>query len=140
MARFSEHFPASPEALAEIMGPVQAFLTRSGVTDRIQHHAQLMIEEITLNAIDHGKTSAKDALTLKLAIESDWLTIEIRDQGEPFDPTRHAPPDTTLSLEERPIGGLGVFLTQTLADELVYRRENNQNCLVIRKRLTTTDA
>jgi serine/threonine-protein kinase RsbW len=140
MASLSEHFPATPEALTKVMAPVQAFLLQAGVPDPIQHHAQLMIEEIGLNAIDHGKSSAEDAIHLTLSIESDWLTIEIRDHGEPFDPTQHEPPDTTLSLEERSIGGLGVYLTQTLADELAYRRENNQNCLVIRKRITAAGA
>lgn len=140
MAHFSESLPATPEALARVMGPVQAFLTKAGVADLIQHHAQLMIEEIALNAIDHGNSLAEDVIDLQLSIQSDWLTIEIRDPGEPFDPTQHASPDTTLSLEDRPIGGLGVFLTQTLADELTYRRENNQNCLVIRKRLTAAGA
>lgn len=140
MVQFSESIPATPDALKKVMAPVQAFLAKAGVEDLIQHHAQLMIEEIALNAIDHGNSLAEDVIDLRLSIDSDCLTIEIRDQGEPFDPTQHASPDTTLSLEDRPIGGLGIFLTQTLADELAYRRENNQNCLVIRKRLTTAGA
>ena len=120
------------------MEPIQGFLQEEGVSSQIQHHAQLMIEETVLNALHHGGAKTEEAIDLQLLIEPGWLTIKIRDPGKPFDPTQHEPPDTTLSIEERPIGGLGVYLTQTLADELLYQRENNQNCLTIRKRLAET--
>jgi len=62
----------------------------------------------------------------------DALTIEMVDDGKPFDPLTDAPvPDVNAPMEERPIGGLGVFLVRKLMDELTYRREEGRNHLTL---------
>lgn len=57
------------------------------------------------------------------------LSVEVKDQGIEFDPLAAAPPDLTLDLARRPIGGLGVFLLRTFASSLSYRREQGWNRL-----------
>jgi serine/threonine-protein kinase RsbW len=60
---------------------------------------------------------------------SEGLVIEIRDTGKAFDMQSLAPPDLTSNIEDRDIGGLGVFLIRKVADESHYVRQNDQNIL-----------
>ena len=64
------------------------------------------------------------------------LKFVISDNGMPFDPTAKAEVDTTLSVEERPIGGLGIHLVRKLMDSINYERTCNKNVLTLRKKLS----
>ena len=64
------------------------------------------------------------------------ITIEFRDRGYPFDPLAKRDPDVTLSAEKRQVGGLGIFMVKKTMDEVSYRRENGENILTIRKKLS----
>ena len=68
--------------------------------------------------------------------EDQCLYIRIMDNGVPFDPTEAAEVDTSLSAEERPIGGLGIHLMRELMDSLNYEREDGLNILTLKKKLT----
>ena len=92
----------------------------------------LVLEELVLNVIDYGFDDGKDDhdLVIVLTSEDDALTIELTDDGLPFDPTKDSQtPDVNAPLEDRPIGGLGVYLVQTMMDEMHYRREDDKNHL-----------
>ena len=60
-------------------------------------------------------------------------TILLRDKGASFDPTQVDEVDVTLSLEERPIGGLGIFLIRSIMNEISYQRIDNENHLIMKK-------
>jgi len=62
--------------------------------------------------------------------------ITFRDSGVPFDPLQKEEPDTTLTAEEREIGGLGIFLVRKTMDAMEYRREDGFNVLTIRKKIS----
>ena len=62
------------------------------------------------------------------------VSITFIDHGIPYDPLKKADPDVTLSAEERNIGGLGVFLTKKLTDDVRYEYRNGQNILTMTKR------
>jgi len=63
------------------------------------------------------------------------IEVEIEDDGRPFNPLEAAPPDVNAPVEERPIGGLGIYLVRRVMDDLEYRRQQGKNVLVMRKRL-----
>ncbi len=63
------------------------------------------------------------------------LVITLKDGGRPFNPLQHEEPDLSLPAEERPVGGLGIFLTQRMADAVSYARENGCNILTLTKHL-----
>ena len=63
------------------------------------------------------------------------VTITFIDRGIPYDPLKKEDPDITLSANERSIGGLGIFLTKKIADNISYEYKNGQNILKIRKSL-----
>ena len=61
------------------------------------------------------------------------LTLRIRDDGIPFDPTKVKLPDVSQPAGERPVGGLGILLISKLMDHMDYARINNQNVLTLTK-------
>ena len=63
------------------------------------------------------------------------LKFTIIDSGMPFDPTVRAEVDTTLSAEDRPIGGLGIHLVRKIMDSINYERVDSLNVLTLRKKL-----
>lgn len=92
--------------------------------------ANLILEELVLNTLTHGDTSGLTEIDLELESQDNALAIRLSDDGSPFNPLTDAPePDVTLPLNERPIGGLGVYLVRTMGEELEYRRENDRNHL-----------
>ena len=61
------------------------------------------------------------------------LGVTISDDGRPFNPFEGAPPDTELSVDDRPIGGLGVHLVQNVMDEVAYERHGTKNVVTLVK-------
>lgn len=98
----------------------------------------LVLEEAVSNIIFYAYVGqdVKDAVDISLLLEGGMLTVVVKDHGVPFDPTAKEDPDITLSAEERPIGGLGIFLIKKIMDEVSYRREDGQNVFIMKKRIT----
>lgn len=98
----------------------------------------LVLEEAVSNIIFYAYVGqdVKDAVDISLLLEGGMLTVIVKDHGIPFDPTAKEDPDITLSAEERPIGGLGIFLIKKIMDEVSYRREDGQNVFIMKKRIT----
>ena len=75
-------------------------------------------------------------IEIRLSPQDGTLTIEFIDQAPPFDPLSEMPvPDTSAGIEQRPIGGLGVFLVQEMMDENQYAREDSHNWLTLVTRM-----
>jgi serine/threonine-protein kinase RsbW len=68
-------------------------------------------------------------------VENGHISLEFRDDGAAFDPTKQTGPDTELSIEERDIGGLGLHLVKSLMDKMEYEREGDYNVLKITKKI-----
>ena len=68
-----------------------------------------------------------------MAVSLVWVVAVVSDDGIAFDPLEVPPPDLESSLEDRPVGGLGVHFMLTLMDEVTYRREGDRNVLTMRK-------
>lgn len=98
---------------------------------------KLVVEEMGLNIIDHGYGSDESKeLEFRLTAAADAVTMEFIDEARPFDPLTETPrPDTDAGIEERDIGGLGVYLVREMVDEVRYAREGNRNRLTLIIRL-----
>ena len=99
---------------------------------------ELSIEEAVENVVQYayeGGIGWLEAGT-KLDDKSLVLTIELRDAGVPFNPLEKDDPDITLSADERPVGGLGIFLCKSMMDSISYRYEDGNNVLVMKKQIT----
>jgi serine/threonine-protein kinase RsbW len=135
MTTFSTKIPPTPTALPALMHMLLASVSLDGLDEVARHHLQLIVEEMVVNVIDHGQLSTDDYIDLQLRREQGDLVIEMRDRGLAFDPTRPPAADTTSGLEDRPIGGLGVHLVQTLCDDIRYQRQHDENQTIIRLRV-----
>lgn len=88
---------------------------------------QLALDELLSNIVRHGYAGAEGKITLTFAQTGDEVSISILDSARPFDPRKAPAPDTTSPLESRRPGGLGVFLAESLLDELSYERRGDKN-------------
>lgn len=106
----------------------------------VEASLNLVLEEAVVNVIQYAYPEGEEGT---LTIEVEWkaeeniLQFTLSDGGNPFDPTAVPDADTSLSVEERPIGGLGIFLIRQMMDCVEYRYYNNRNTLVMQKRITT---
>lgn len=93
----------------------------------------LVLDELWVNVVHYS--GATGEVEVSLDTDADEVRLEIADDGRPFDPLSEAvEPDLDAALEERPIGGLGIFLVREMMDELHYRREDGKNRLAMVKR------
>lgn len=97
----------------------------------------LVCEELVVNVVSYAYADEAEGY-LKIQIEKADGTITIRfiDGGVAFNPLEREMPDVSLSMEERQIGGLGIFLTVQMMDEVQYERINNENVVTIKKRIS----
>ena len=114
-------------ALAEFVGPHH-------VPPAVVLEVSLAVEEIVTNVISHGLAGDCDQLiTVRFSWEAGVMTVEVEDEGQPFDPLQVAAPDITRPLDEREVGGLGVHLVRSVMDDVAYSRRNGRNVVLMKK-------
>lgn len=97
----------------------------------------LAMEELATNTINFGYTDNEEHLIgVELNIESDRLVVQYVDDGVYFNPLDVQEPDTSLPVEERPTGGLGILLLRKIADSMTYVREHEKNLVTIHKSIS----
>ncbi len=107
-----------------------------GLDERMCMRLNLALEEAVTNVILYAYSDEKNKdITIRMETNDNRLKITLIDSGIAFDPTAKATPDTTLPLNERPIGGLGIHLIKQLMTEVTYSREENKNILTMIKEL-----
>jgi len=96
---------------------------------------EVALEEVCMNVIMHGTraSGSPPELSVSLSLEGDAVIMVIEDDGVAFDPLVVAAPDIDTPLEEREIGGLGVFLVRELMDDVSYAHTGTHNRLTMRK-------
>ena len=96
----------------------------------------LAMEEAVVNVMDYAYPEGTTGeVSIEAIADDTQLHFVISDSGKPFDPTAKADVDTTLSAEERPIGGLGIHLIRQIMDNVSYERKDEKNFLKLSKTL-----
>lgn len=123
-------FPGTLDSLELIRKYVKDAAAKAGLEKKATYRLCLAVDEIAANSVIHGYDEAglQGVLKVRAEIDDASLKIFLEDEGHPFDP-RHAPlPDhKDLPIEERPIGGLGVYLTLKGIDVFDYERDGKWN-------------
>lgn len=103
----------------------------------LRFNIQLSIEEAVENVVQYAYQGGIGWLEVQTSLNENnlVLTVELRDAGTPFNPLEKPDPDITLSIEDRPVGGLGIFLCKQLMNEVSYRYEDGCNILTMKKKL-----
>jgi serine/threonine-protein kinase RsbW len=97
----------------------------------------LAVDELATNSTLHGYRGRSGDIELKMSRTGADLEIVLRDRATAFDPTQVPPPDMSLPLEDRPVGGLGLHLVRHMVDELRYRArpEGGNEIVLVKKRV-----
>ena len=100
-----------------------------------QLQLRLAVEEVFVNIASYAYSEPGGFVTIRRSGGEgpEGLTLTFIDGGVPYDPLQRPDPDLTLTAEERPIGGLGVFLVKKIVDEAHYKYEDGKNILTVRK-------
>ncbi len=116
---------------------IEQSLELLNIPQTLEYTINLVIEEAFSNIVFYAyEPGQKGKIDISLDVEGEYVVIELKDQGKPFDPTAMDSPDTTLPAEQRQIGGLGVFLMKKMTDQVSYNRDNLTNKLTIKKKIT----
>ncbi len=112
---------------------VAEFAERHHLSSKVLFNLNLALEEILTNVISYGyDDNDEHQIIVRLFLEQGQLTVEVEDDGRPFNPLEAPEPDLNKSLEERSVGGLGIHFVRKLMDNLEYRRQEGRNLFLIR--------
>lgn len=126
--------------LERLSSVVEEFGKRHGVPTTALFDLHLALDEILTNVVSYGYDDQDEhEIIVRLAFAGDGnaprIEVEVEDDGRPFNPLETAPPDVNTSVEDRPIGGLGIYLVRRVMEDLEYRRQRGKNVFVMRKTL-----
>ena len=129
---------AAVENLPEVLAFAGSHLEKTSCSPKIRMQIDIAVEELFVNIARYayGPEGGDVKVTLWIDKDPESLRLEFRDSGKPFDPTEREAPDVTLSAEDRKIGGLGIFMARKYMDDMYYRREDGENILTIRRKLS----
>lgn len=98
---------------------------------------RLALEEVLMNVITHGSDGTRvPRVRIRFGQTGERFVMEIADDGIAFDPLDAPEPDLEADLDDRPIGGLGVYLVRQLMDSVNYHHEGGRNVLTVSKAIT----
>ena len=98
-------------------------------------HLLIAADEIFTNIVSYAYSGVPGPVEVSAEQDGQMFRLTFADAGKPFDPLQAADPDIKSRPEERPIGGLGIFVVKKLMDQVEYRRENDRNILTLTKRI-----
>ena len=119
---------------------VKNVASRLNLDSSLTSQLMLAVEEAVVNVMSYAyPLGTTGDIHVQARATEQSLKFIISDQGKAFDPTLRGTADTTLSAEERPIGGLGILLVQQLMDSINYERADGKNVLTMKKMLTKNE-
>ena len=127
------------EAVVDNLNAVNLFVHKSieqfEISKRTLMQLDLVVEEIFVNIANYAYAPNTGLVKILLNMETEPLSISLTfiDSGIPYNPLEQSDPDISLSIDDRQIGGLGIFLTKNFVDDISYQFVNGQNVLRITK-------
>lgn len=127
---------ADMASLAALLDSIESFGQCQAWPVDVISKLRLVVEEAVINVIAYGSPGqAAPKLEIGLEQEGSQLKLTIADNGIAFDPLRVTPPNLDAGLEEREVGGLGIYLILQLMDSVSYQRDGVWNRLLMSKSL-----
>lgn len=125
--------PASLEKLKDFQAFVLGWAKDFGLPAEVGGKLELVMEELAVNVINYAYPDGRGDLEIQCLLDENGgkrrFCVKLKDWGAPFDPLNRDTPDTEQDIEERPVGGLGIFLVREMSDSLDYEREGDANVL-----------
>ncbi len=125
---------ADVKRLDEVIDFVNGHLEEWGCPLREQMRIDVAVEEVYVNVAHYAYEEGKgDVSILFKRASENAMSITFIDKGIPYDPLKKEDPDVTLPVDKRPIGGLGIYMVKSIADEIFYERRDDKNVLMFTK-------
>lgn len=120
--------------IEKLCDAVKKFCEENKIPEQKYHDIIMILDELVTNVIKYAYPGKKGTCSVKLLYyeENEKVFIEIKDSGVAFDPLSRFDPDVESSIEERGMGGLGIFIVKQLSDSIEYARIQDKNQLVIK--------
>jgi serine/threonine-protein kinase RsbW len=127
---------AHPGGVGEVNAAFGEFAEAHALPVSVRRSVNVALDELLANAFSHGRPGRDPcSVTVEVELDQERVTVIFTDDGTPFDPFGRDAPDTTLSVEDRPIGGIGIHLVGELMDQVSYQRREGHNVVVLVKQL-----
>ena len=126
---------ADTAELDNVLSFADAILEELGCSVKAQMQIDIAIEEIFVNIAHdaYPESEGEAVISVEPGENGSSVTITFEDEGIQYDPLKNEDPDITLSAEDRPIGGLGIFMVKKSMDEVSYEYKDGKNRLTIKK-------
>jgi sigma-B regulation protein RsbU (phosphoserine phosphatase) len=122
--------------LPRLAAEVARFGREHDLAEEVVSDLTLALEEAVSNVIRHGYGERQDGpISVAFQTSGESIVVTVEDASVGFDPMKHPDPDLTVSVETRPVGGMGVYLIKRLMDEVDYRVDAGRNVLTLTKRI-----
>lgn len=128
---------ATVESIPEVTAFVDGQLEALDCPIKAQMQIDIAIDELFSNIAHYAYHPGVGPATVRVEVVEDPMAVVITfiDEGVPYDPLSTEDPDTSLSAEERQIGGLGIYMVKKSMDEVVYEYKEGRNILRIKKNI-----
>jgi len=128
--------PNDIETIPQLNEFIDGFCEERGIDFDITMRLNLAIEEAVVNVMNYAYPEGTVGyVDIDVEADDNYVTFVISDTGKPFDPTQKDEANIALSVEERPIGGLGIHLVRRMMDEISYQYADHKNILTLRKKI-----
>ena len=126
--------------IARVAAQIDEFCASQDLTSEVAFAVNLALDEILTNTISYGYDDEPHRIEITVRPEAEALVIVIVDDSAAFDLSNAPPPDIETPLEDRPLGGLGLFLVHQMMDSVEYRREEERNIVTLKKNKTAAQS
>lgn len=124
------------QQISKLADFVDAIAEEASIDPSLAMSLNLALEEAVTNVVMYAYPAGEEGdVDIVAELSEGTLLFTISDKGIPFDPTKKEDADITLGVEERQIGGLGIFLVRQLMDTVEYERKDGYNILTMKKKL-----
>ena len=128
-------FTADDDTYPEVCEYVEGWLEEHDCPMKAAMQLTVALEEIYVNVAHYAYPNPPGQLDLGLDYSDNTVTMQFIDSGTPFDPLAKEDPDISLSVEERRIGGLGIFMVKKTMDNVSYEHKDGKNMLTLVKKV-----
>lgn len=124
---------AEIDKLPEVLTFIDQLLEEHDCPPKAQMQIDIAVEELFVNIAHYAYPDGSGSVNIRADFSEEDVAITFTDSGIPYDPLKKPDPDITLAAEERQIGGLGIFMSKKLMDDITYAYEDDKNILTIKK-------